>query len=170
MLVSLALLLLAATPEPGARFPPFTLTDPRGRTFTEEALRGRSVVLVVTAPTLDQGDAQEAWSRCLDALEWPADGPFYAFLEDFSQSWFQDLALGQLRARYDPPPWFLLDRDGSLRRALGVPEGTTLVLIYDARGLLVAVERGAPTPARARALWLRSLQLMGLGPDAGAPR
>ena len=153
----LALLVAAAAPEPGLRLPAFSLQDPRGRTFTAGDWKGRSVVLVVTAPTLDQGGAQESWSACLDPLEWPADGPVYAWLEDFSQSWFKDLAMGQLKAKYDPPPWFLIDADGAVRRALGVPEGATWVLLYDAKGLLQAVERGAPTPARARALWQRSL-------------
>jgi hypothetical protein len=170
MPVLLALLVAAAAPEPGARLPPFSLLDPRGRTFTSEDWKGRSVVLVVTAPTLDQGSAQEAWSRCLDALEWPAEGPVYAWLEDFSQSWFREVALGELRAKYDPPPWFLLDPEGALRRALGVPEATTLVLVFDPRGVLVEVARGAPSPARARALRDRGLQLMGLLPDAGAGR
>lgn len=163
-------LLVAAAPEPGTRLPAFSLPDPRGRTVSAADWKGKSVVLVVTAPTLDQGSAQEAWSRCLDALDWPAEGPVYAWLEDFSQSWFRELALGELRAKYDPPPWFLVDLEGALRRALEVPEGTTLVLVFDPRGVLAEVARGAPSPARARALRDRGLQLMGLRPDAGAGR
>jgi hypothetical protein len=169
MLACLALL-LAATPEPGLAMPRFSLQDPRGRTVTEAAFAGRSGVLVVTTPTVDQGGAQEGWSRALDALDWPDRGPWYAFLEDLSQSWFKDLALGEIRAKYDPPPPFLIDVDGALRKALGVPASATMVLVFDPRGKLVLVERGAPTAERGRAVWRKALELMGLGADAGVAR
>jgi len=174
MLVCFALLAITASPEPGLKRPRFSLEDARGRAFTSDVLEGRSAVFVVTAPTVSQGSAQEGWSRSLDPLDWPADGPFYAFLEDLSQSWFKEVALGEIRAKYDPPPWFLIDPTGDLRKALGVPPGTTMVLVFDTHAVLQLVEKAAPSPARARVIWRRALELMNLSaspkPDAGVTR
>ena len=173
MLPCLVLLAVAA-PEPGLTLPRFALEDARGRAFTDEALRGRSAVVVVTAPTVSQGDAQQGWSRALDVLDWPADGPSYFWIEDLSQSWFKSVALGEIRAKYDPPPWFLIDATGEVRRSLGVPADATAVLVFDRHAVLRLVELAPPSPARGRAIWKQALELMGLPAsvklDAGVAR
>jgi len=133
--------------------PAFSVKDCRGKVYTDFDFRARGLVLVVTAPTYAQGDAQKAWNRALDPLAWPEGGPYYAFLQDLSQSWFRGVALAEMRQRYDPPPLLLVDEDGSVRAALGFPAGATLVAAYAPGGRLVGVETNGASAVRAKNLW-----------------
>lgn len=159
--VVILMLGLAASPKLGAALPAFSLADPRGAQVTQALASGRSVVVVVTTPTLEQADAQNGWNKDLSGLSWSADsGPLYLWIEDMSQSWFKDTALKEMRAQYHPPPLMLLDHDGAVRRALGVADATSVVLVFDAQGKLALVETAAPTPERGRAIWARARSLM----------
>lgn len=112
-------------------------------------------MLVVTAPIITCERAQRGWDEHL-GRERPAATPGrLAFLEDLSQSWVKAVVLIAMRREYVPgeEPVLLLDRDGALRRALGVEKGATVVFGFDARGLPRAKETGPPTPEAARRLW-----------------
>jgi hypothetical protein len=155
----LLVLLVVATPagadEGLARaLPAFRLVDPLGRPFTDAELRERGAVVVVTAPTHSQGDAQYAWSAALRSLEVAADGPRLVLLEDMSQSWFRPLVLAKMRESYGPKARLvlLLDEGGLVRKALGVKEATTLALAIAPGGAIVAHETLAGTPVRAQRL------------------
>jgi hypothetical protein len=135
--------------------PRFTLRDADGGQHTRDALleEGAGLVVVVTAPTMACQEAQEGWSEALLAAR-PEDG-LLVFLEDLSQSWFEDTALRHLSEAYEPgePPLILIDRDGRQRRALGVEEEATVVFVFDARGQRVHVQTEPFSAERAQAAW-----------------
>ncbi len=143
-----------APPTLAPTLPAFTLSDPLGRSFTDTQLSARGAIVVVTAPTLSQGDAQQAWSAALRTLE-PGDaGPLRVMLEDMSQSWFRPIVLGKMKESYKPtsPLILLLDEGGLVRKALGVGEVVTVALAFAPGGKLVAVETSAGTAERAKRL------------------
>jgi hypothetical protein len=149
-----ALLSLAAGSPFPQTLPAFTLQDPLGKTFASAALVRRGLVVVVTAPTYSQGDAQESWDRAFDGLAWSEDGPTFAMVQDMSQSWFRKTVLGRMREKYDgkSPPWLLLDEDGSVRRAFGLEKNATVAFAFSPGGRRLAVETGAGTKERAERL------------------
>lgn len=157
-LTTLVLVLLVASvgaAEPWAQtLPTFRLLDPLDRAFTSAQLAQRGAVVVVTAPTHSQGDAQQAWSDALDTL--PADdkGPALVMLEDMSQSWFRGIVLSRMKASYQPGSrlLLLLDEGGRTRKALGVPEARTLAFAFGPGGKLMAVETGEANAERAKKL------------------
>lgn len=134
--------------------PALKLKDPLGQEHTQAALEARGAVMVVTAPTHAQGDAQQAWNAALEAARGDARGPVLVFLEDMSQSWFRPLVLSRMRESYKPGSGLLLllDEGGVTRKALGVPENTTMAFAFAPGGRLVAVETQAASAARAQAL------------------
>lgn len=138
---------------PRAELPAFSIKDCLGRPFTDEHFRKNGAVVVITAPTHAQGDAQNAWNRALSPLDWPEGGPVYAFLQDFSQSWFQAIAMAQMKKRYDPPPLLLVDQDGSVRSALGFLPSMTVLAIYAPGGRLLSTETNGATEERAKEAW-----------------
>lgn len=152
---ALCLSAASAGPSKPRRLPDFSLRDPVGRLHTRATLARDGVVLVVTAPTVSEEDAQRGWDAQLRKARPRAVGPRLVFVEDLDQSWFPDMAVEAMKESYVPgqDPVLLLDRRGSLRRALGVGEGATVVLVFDARGLLVHAERGEPATAAARRVW-----------------
>jgi hypothetical protein len=147
--------LSASAAEPWAQtLPSFRLLDPLDRAFTHEQLAERGAVVVVTAPTHSQGDAQRGWSAALHSL--PADdkGPTLVMLQDMSQSWFRPIVISMMKSRYRPGSRvvLLLDEGGVARKALGVPEARTLALAFGPGGKLMAVETGEPSAERAKTL------------------
>lgn len=135
--------------------PAFACKDPAGeRHEIRELAKASGVVIVVTAPVLAQQSAQEGWSEQLLAKR-PGDGPSLVFLEDMSQSWFPSTARERMQKEFKPEslPLLLLDEEGEARRALGVGEDQTVVLVYDRTGTLVHEERGEPSPALAEQIW-----------------
>ena len=140
--------------------PPFTLPDCIGRSYTQVAALSNGAVLVITTPTHAQGSAQSGWDRVLGPLGWPDLGPFYAYVQDLSQSWFGKIAVAEMRRKYDPPPLLLVDRDGKVRESLGFPPGVTWVAVYAPGGRLALVEHGGPTPERAKAIWSLAFKLL----------
>lgn len=134
---------------PGA-LPRFRLLDPLGAEFTDEQLAPRGVVLVVTAPTNSQGDAQREWHAALEAHSAAQRAPVVVMLEDMSQSWFRPMVIAEMKKRHRPgaPIVLLLDESGATRKACGVAENATVVFAFAPGGKQVAVETGSPSPAR----------------------
>lgn len=134
--------------------PTFRLLDPLGRSFSNDTVSERGAIIVATAPTHSQGDAQYAWSAALHGLPANSNGPLRIMLEDMSQSWFRPLVLAKMRESYRPtsPVLLLLDEGGLTRKALGVPEAATVAFAIAPGGAIVAVETGFATPERARRL------------------
>jgi len=134
--------------------PAFALEDPRGTRHERDALLAEGgLLLVVTAPILAAGDAQEAWNDALAAAA-PSGGR-WLLVEDVSQSSFPGTALDRMREEFDParPPLLLLDQDGALRTGLGVAEEATVVLVYDAKGALVHSDATEASTAGAASAW-----------------
>ncbi|MBL8920381.1 MAG: hypothetical protein JNJ54_16055 [Myxococcaceae bacterium] len=157
----LALLVLAVTTafgEPPPSFsrtlPSFRLVDPLGRTFSDAQLTERGAIVIVTAPTLSQGDAQVAWSDALHALEPGAQGPVRVMLQDMSQSWFRPIVMSKMKEHYraNGPVVLLLDEGGVTRKAFGVGEAVTMGFAIAPGGSVVAVETQVGTPDRAKKL------------------
>lgn len=155
----LLVLLLAGAAGAGegfaARLPDFHLKDPAGREHTRAEVLTKGVVLVVTAPTVDNEDDQRGWEEELrKARPAGAEGRL-VFVEDLSASWVPGLALQGMRREFRDgvEPLLVVDEEGALRRALRVERGKTVVLVYDARGQLVHDETGGPAAHRAARTW-----------------
>ena len=154
---SFALVLLVAfaasagSPAWPGELPRLRLFDPLDTEFTDARLKPRGVVVVATAPTKAQGDAQEAWHQAFEAQTVDQTGPAVVMLEDMSQSWFRPIVIARMKERYRPgaPITLLLDESGATRRAFGVPENATVAFAFAPGGRLVAVETGSASPARA---------------------
>ncbi len=135
--------------------PDFSLRDPAGKVHTRASLAAGGLVLLVTAPTLDSEDDQRAWDVVLRATR--PDGALagLAFVEDLEQSWFPGQAVRAMREEYDPGGVVvvLVDREGSLRRALKVAEGRTVLLAFDANGARRFAHGGRPSKGAARDAW-----------------
>lgn len=144
--------------------PALSLQDPLGTKHDVRQVAEQGLVLVVTAATQAQGDAQEGWNEQLLATM-PSGGPRLVLLEDLGPGLFDDTARERMREEYDPhrPPLLLIDPQGQARRALGVEEDTTVVLAYRPDLKLARVERGEASRERAERLWA-SLQGEGRSP------
>ncbi len=136
------------------QLPLFALKDPHdNRHERDQLLEHGGLLVVVTAPTVDDGRAQEAWNAALAATA-PANAR-WVFLEDLSQSEFKRAATDRMAEEFDPDraPLLLVDTDGAVRRGMEVDEGQTVVLVYDQAGNLVFAETGQPSQERARRAW-----------------
>jgi hypothetical protein len=150
---------------PAWYLPDLRLPDPARREHALPRLSGRGgLVLVVTAPTHDQAEAQRGWADRLAAARPAGARVRFALLEDLDQSWFPATARRALRRAHvaGRDPLLLLDETGAARRALGVDAGVTWLLAYDRKGELRFVERGEPSAAGAQRAW----EAAGLPPAA----
>lgn len=149
----LAALAAAANPWPAA-LPEIRLRDPLGQVFTGQELAARGVVVLVTAPNLSQGGAQEAWDAAFRGASRQPAGPAVVILEDMTQSWFRHIVLGRMKESYKPGAAIvlLLDEAGTTRKAFGVPENTTVAFAFAPGGKLAAVETALGTVERAQRL------------------
>lgn len=138
--------------------PYFTLKDPIGNLHCSTEIGKYGLVLVVTAPILSNESFQKGWDRFLPAFK-PATKARLFFIEDMAPSLFKEMALSQMKKGYRPngDPTLLIDNTGAVRRALGVAEKQTVVLVFDASGKLVFKEAGRPSAASAKRIWM-SLQ------------
>ena len=138
----------------GASLLQFVLADPNGKMHSRSELLKGGLVLVVTAPTYHTEKAQRAWGDLLPAAM-PKGKGHLVFLEDMTASSFKDTAKKQMRKEFKEgvPPLLLLDEDGHVRMALGVPKNETWILAFDAGGQQRLVEKGAPSEAAAKRLW-----------------
>lgn len=158
-LAILLLIAVAASAGPTTAWPDalprLRLLDPHDTEFTDEQLTRRGVVVIATAPTLSQGDAQKAWSDALEVHTADKSGPALVLLEDMSQSWVRPIVLGRMKAEYRSGARLvmLLDESGATRKALGVRENATVAFAFAPGGKLVAVETGSASPERALKLF-----------------
>lgn len=135
MVISLSLLHLSIL---ASDMPTFSARDPAGAMHTHQELLERGAVIVVTIPNAKHGDFQSTWARHLEK-QIPAGGPRLVMVEDLSQSNVRENALKSMKERFRPgqETMLLLDEDGSLRRAFGVQNDETVVLVYSKDGRLV---------------------------------
>lgn len=134
--------------------PALSLADPRGQQHRLEALGDRPLILVVTAPIAETEAAQRGWDEALDATRPREATARVVFLEDLSQSWFPSIARRAMRDAFDPAGTLVLvDEDGGARRSLRVEPGSTVVLVFERGGRLVARHAEAPARASAAAAW-----------------
>ena len=138
----------------GVSLPQFVLADPDGKKHASSEILKGGLVLVVTAPTYHTEKAQRAWGDLLPAAHPKGKGRL-VFLEDMTASSFKDTAKKQMRKEFKAgvPPLLLLDEDGHVRTALGVPKDETWILAFDAGGKGRLVEKGAPSTEAAKRLW-----------------
>ncbi len=137
------------------RLPDFHLKDPAGREHTRAELLPKGLVLVVTAPTVDNEDDQRGWDEELQKARPAGAEGRLVFVEDLSASWVPGLALQGMKREFRDgvEPLLVVDEEGALRRALHVERGKTVVLVYDAAGKLVHDETGDPAAHRAARSW-----------------
>ena len=137
------------------QLPEFTLDDPHGTQHASADLAKHGLVLLISAPTLDNADAQSDWADALLAERPEGTSVRFVLLQDMSVSWFEDTALERMREEDDPeaPPVLLIDVDGEVRRTLGVEEEATVVLVFDAQGKLVKRVAESASPERAQEIW-----------------
>lgn len=149
---------LGSVPASARDLPYFTLKDPIGNLHCSTEIGKYGLVLVVTAPILSNESFQKGWDRFLPAFK-PATKARLFFIEDMAPSLFKEMALSQMKKGYRPSgnPTLLIDTTGAVRRALGVAEKQTVVLVFDASGKLVFKETGRPSAASAKRIWM-SLQ------------
>jgi hypothetical protein len=145
---------LASKGSTGGSLPEFVLADPDGRKHASSEILKGGLVLVVTAPTYHAEKAQRAWGDLLPAAQ-PKGKARLVFLEDMTASSFKDTAKKQMRKEFREgvPPLLLLDENGRVRTALGVPKDETWILAFAAGGQQRLVEKGAPSAAAAKRLW-----------------
>lgn len=156
----LLLVLLAATARGDSpsvlaeALPSFQLVDPLGRSFTAAHLAEHGAIVIATAPTMSQGDAQIGWSEALHSIAPGEQGPLRVMLQDMSQSWFRPIVMSKMKERYTPnsPLVLLLDEGGAIRKALGVGEAVTMAFAFAPGGKVVAIETAPGTPERAKRL------------------
>lgn len=163
------------TPRPGSGqpLPSFILRDPAGKEHPREALISGGLILVVTAPTLANKEAQIGWSEHL-TREMP-DHATVVFLENMDESAFKWLARDSLEDSYTPGQsiLLLLDEDGAVSRSLGVHDGDTVLFVFNAEGALEYSYSGEPSAEAADAAWARYKAAKTAPPppqrDGGAP-
>ena len=138
----------------GGALPQFVLADPNGKRHASSDLLKGGLVLVVTAPTYHTEKAQRVWGDLLPAAKPKGKGRL-VFLEDMTASSFKGTAKKEMRKEFHEgvPPLLLLDEDGHVRTALGVPKDETWILAFAAGGQQRLVEKGAPSAAAAQRLW-----------------
>lgn len=135
------------------RLPDLTLEAPDGGRHSTVALAARGAVFVVAPATLSSVDDQRDWGTHLDATR---SGPgALVFVEDLGPSWFEGTVREELRKQYVSGGGvvMLLDEEGELREALGVPEGDVVVLVYSADRRLLKTIAEEPTREAAASAW-----------------
>ncbi len=136
------------------KLPSFSLKDLGGKTFTDKSLTKKGLVLVVTAPILKNKGAQEGWDNYLSKARSGSKAK-WVYLEDLQPSSFKGAAMKGMKKDFKSgnEPILLVDKEGKLRRTLGVDEKKTVVLVYDHNGKLVHSETGKPSAKAAEAIW-----------------
>jgi hypothetical protein len=98
--------------------------------------------------TVSQGEAQRQWAELLDNEATPLVPSSIGLylVEDMNAASFRELARSRIKRKYKEGsrPVFLLDKNGATRRKFGVPQGKTVVLIYDKNNRLRLAISGEP--------------------------
>ncbi len=135
--------------------PDITLPDPRGGKHNLRALaQSGGLVLVISAPTLEDRSAQEAWSRFLSDAKGSSKGTF-VMVEDMQDAFIKSIALHEMKEDWKPGdvPLLLVDRTGRLYSILGVRSEETVVFVYDTAGKRIKRYAGPPGKVEAAATW-----------------
>lgn len=152
-----AMILLAVSSMAQAQFntlPNFTLPDPHGGMHSSSQLAKNGLVLVVTAPTLRDKNAQKGWNKYLVAAK-GANKASFVFIEDLSVSMFKGIAMKDMKKDWQPGdiPILLIDQTGKTRKTFGVERNTTKVFVYNKSSKLVYTYAGSPTATIAKTIW-----------------
>ena len=148
-------LVLAAFSAQAQEVPDISLPDPRGWKHNLQALaRAGGLVLVISAPTLEDRSAQEAWSKLLSDTKGPDNGTF-VMVEDMRDAFIKSIALHDMKEDWKPGdvPLLLVDNTGTLYSVLGVRSEETVVFVYDTAGKRIERYAGVPSRAQAEAIW-----------------
>lgn len=152
--VMILLSAVAAAQAQSSKLPDFSLADPQGGVHSSAELLASGLVLVVTAPTLHEKDAQEGWTKFLAAAKGnnPAS---LVMIEDMSASDFKGIARSDIKKDWKPGdiPLLLIDETGKTREAFGVARDSTKVFVYDKKGNLLYSVADNPSAALARTVW-----------------
>ncbi len=155
ILMTMAILSAVATAYAQSnQLPDFSLADPQGGVHSSAELKTKGLVLLVTAPTLHEKDAQEGWVKFLTAAKGNSPA-LWVMIEDMSASDFKGIARNDMKKDWKPgdTPLLLIDETGKTREAFGMARDSTKVFVYDKKGNLLYSEAGSPTAALAKTVW-----------------
>lgn len=147
----------SAEPRLGAAFPGFSAHDLNGGAHTNREFTGRKRFVVVITST-DASEFSRAWLDQAEARLGRARGNVHTLVAlDLSFIAFDGIVRSQARA-HTPQwrwPFVWLERDGSLARALGLPNGNRLPWAYvlDAQGVVRMWIHGPVSHPDAPAFW-----------------
>jgi hypothetical protein len=129
------------------QIPEFSLKDPAEGVHTQKELLERGAVIVVTIPNVKHGENQERWTNGIKKAL-PETGPRVVVLEDMSQSNVREKAMKSMKEKYQPGQRTLLlvDPTGETRRAFGVPQDETAVLVCNREGAVIHRVVGVTVP------------------------
>jgi hypothetical protein len=146
-----------AEPRVGAPFPAFTAHDLNGAAHSHREFVGRKRFVVAITST-DASELSRGWLDQAEARLGRAQGNVHTLVAlDLSFIAFDGIVRSQARAHTPQHRWpfVWLERDGSLARALGLPNGRRLPWAYviDAQGVVRMWIHGPVTHADAPAFW-----------------
>lgn len=120
------------------KIPEFKLKDPTGREHTHKELLDENTIMMISIPNAKHGENQERWMALLEKAL-PGTTPQIVVLQDLSQSNVVDTATERMKERFHPGqrPLLLVDTTGDVRRAFGVPQDETAILVCDRMGAIV---------------------------------
>lgn len=132
-----------------ASIPAGSLPDPHGNVYSTDGKLSRPVLGIFSVPNLTQGARQEKWADYLadqEETRVPSGVGFY-LIEDMEATAFREMARKRMEQVYKTGarPVVLLDEKGAMRKKFGIPEGKTVILLYDKKNHLRYVEEGPAT-------------------------
>ena len=138
------------------KLPDFKLQDPHGKEHTQDELKQRGAVIIITIPNIKHAAAQDQWARWITKKGWKKDGPLLVFIEDLSQTAesLREKALEELKEKHreGKQPLLLLDPHGAVRKSFGINEDETVVLVINAEGKIIHVAQEEPTVEKVKAI------------------
>jgi peroxiredoxin len=119
----------------GDQVPEFQLKDPSGGVHTQKDLQERGAVIVISIPNVKHSENQSRWTNGIKKGV-PETGAQVVVIEDLSQSNVREKAVKGMRENFKPGQRTLLlvDETGEVRRAFGVPQDETTILVVDRQG------------------------------------
>jgi len=147
----------SAAPSVGAAFPSFSAHDLNGGAHSHRELSGRKrFVSVITG--MDASEPMRAWLDQAEARLGRSRGNVIALVAlEFSFIAFDGIVRSQARAHTPNHRWpfVWMERDGSLTRSLGLPNGSNLPWVYivEANGTVSRWIHGYVTHPDAPAFW-----------------
>lgn len=139
------------------RIPTMNLTCIEGKkVMSNELFKQSGMLLMITAPNLEQYEKQKRWDKQIRKAGWPTENaPRCVVLQDLSQQeTYRERALKMMseKAQEDKLLTFVIDDTGDLRRSFNVHENETVLLLIDKDGNVVHHEHNdiEPDPESAR--------------------